>query len=177
MAGGGWGRNNARLGPTFLRWLEGDDAVIRSINLLTVTAAASLLVSCSSAPQSSAIGTTISPLGSNLSTGSVTPLKDCGGAGGVKVKPCPVHLNKHTKSGVIVTVKGPGVVNSYLGKINGCFNGQLCYNAERYGSSETKWLITPGQACGSADVEFDGVNASGSEVGYFFLKVANHYCP
>ena len=151
--------------------------MIRLTSLFAVTAAASMLASCSSAAPSSAIGTTLAPLTGDAGTAFVTPLKDCGSAGGVKVKPCPVHLNKHTKSGVIVTVKGPGVVSSYLGKINGCFNGQLCYNAERYGSSETKWLITSGQACGSADIEFDGYDANGTEVGYFFLKVANHYCP
>ncbi|MGC1381601.1 MAG: hypothetical protein WA814_11340 [Candidatus Baltobacteraceae bacterium] len=68
------------------------------------------------------------------------------------------------------------MVNSYLGKINGCFNGYVCYNAEREGSSETQWRITSGQSCGAADVEFDGINASGGTVGYFFLKVANKYC-
>lgn len=149
----------------------------RWISVLTAIAAASILVSCSSAPQSSPLGTTIAPSGSGAVVPSITPLKDCGGTGGVKVKPCPVHLSIHTLSGVIVTVKGPGVKSSYLGKLNGCFNGKLCYNAERYGSSETKWVITSGSSCGSADVEFDAVDANSGQVGYFFLKVANHYCP
>jgi len=143
--------------------------------VLTVLAAASLLASCNSAPGHSTLGTGLSPLGAVVAP--ITPLKDCNGTGGVKVKPCPVHLNEHTKSGIVVTVKGEGVVSSYLGRLIGCRNGKLCYNAERYGSSETKWLITLGQSCGNADVEFDGVNANGGEVGYYFLGVANRYCP
>ena len=149
----------------------------RWISVLTAIAAASILASCSSAQGGSTLGTTTAPGGSGAVVPAITPLKDCGGTGGVKVKPCPVHLNKHDQSGVIVTVKGPGVTGSYLGRINGCFNGHLCYNAERYGSSETKWLITPGSSCGGADVEFDAIDANGDAVGYFFLKVANHYCP
>jgi hypothetical protein len=94
----------------------------------------------------------------------------------VTVSPCPVRLTKHTKPGILLTVSGPGVVSSYLGRINGCFNGRTCYNAEREGSSETQWRITSGRSCGRADVEFDGVNASGGTVGYYFLKVANKYC-
>jgi hypothetical protein len=140
---------------------------------ITIIAGSVLLASCGSAQQGSTLGAGVGPAGMPM----ITPLKDCNGTGGVKVKPCPVHLNRHTKDGIVVTVKGPGVVNSYLGKLNGCHNGQLCYNAERYGSSYTKWLITPGQSCGNADVEFDAVNASGGEVGYYFLKVANKYCP
>jgi hypothetical protein len=93
------------------------------------------------------------------------------------VTPCPIRLTKRTKSGIVVTVSGRHVVNSSLGRINACFSGKLCYNAERYGSSETQWLITSGQSCGGADVEFLGENASGHVVGYAFLKVANKYCP
>lgn len=148
----------------------------RWTSVLTVIAAASILVSCSSAQQGSPLGTSVAPVGSGAMMPSITPLKDCGSSGGVTVKPCPVHLNMHTQS-VTVRVKGPGVVQSYLGKLNGCFNGQLCYNAERKGNSELKWVITPGSSCGSADVEFDGMDADGGQVGYFFLKVANHYCP
>jgi hypothetical protein len=143
---------------------------------LAAIAGASLLASCGSSSAPSALGTGNAPL-AGAALPAITPLKDCGGTGGVKVKPCPVHLHVRNKSGVVVTVKGPGVVSSYLGKLNGCFNGRICYNAERYGSSETKWLITPGSSCGSADVEFDAYDAGSSEVGYFFLKVANRYCP
>lgn len=114
------------------------------------------------------------PAGSALS--SVTADKDCNGAGGVKVAPCPVRLGKHNKSGVVVTVSGPHVVNSYLGRINGCYSGKTCYNAERYKNSQLKWLITPGQFCGGADVEFDGVNKNDKVRGYYFLKVNNKDC-
>ena len=107
----------------------------------------------------------------------IHPAKNCGGTGGVQVTPCPIRLTRHTKPGIVVTVSGPGVVNSYLGALNGCFNGHLCYNAEREGSSETQWRITSGTSCGGADVEFIGVDAHGAKVGYFFLKVANKYCP
>ena len=147
----------------------------RWVTALVAVAAGSMLASCGSSQESSTLGAQVAP-GAIGGVPSVTPLKDCGSAGGVTVKPCPVHLNVHTQS-VTVRVKGPGVVQSYLGRINGCFNGKLCYNAERYGNSELKWVITPGSSCGSADVEFDGMNASGGEVGYFFLKIANHYCP
>lgn len=144
--------------------------MLRWLYPVTIVAASVALASCG-AQQGSALSAGVAPAGA-----LITPLKDCAGTGGVKVKPCPVHLNIHHTDGIVVTVKGPGVVNSYLGRINGCHNGRLCYNAERYGSSYTKWLITPGQACGTADVEFDAVNASGGEVGYYFLKVANKYC-
>jgi hypothetical protein len=107
---------------------------------------------------------------------AIDPDKNCGSAHGVTVTPCPVRLTKHTKSGIVVTVSGPGVVNSYLGSLNGCFNAKLCYNAERVGSSQTQWLITSGRSCGGADVEFLGVDALGEQVGYAFLKVANKYC-
>ena len=69
-----------------------------------------------------------------------------------------MHLNKYTRQGVVVTVSGPGVVNSDLGNITGCFNGRICYNAEREGSSGLQWRITSGRSCGAADVEFDGVD-------------------
>ncbi len=106
---------------------------------------------------------------------AVSPDKDCGGVH-INVKPCPVHLTRHTKAGIVVTVSGPHVVGSYLGHIASCFNGKICYNAERVGSSQTEWLITSGPSCGRADVEFDATNAHGKQVGYFFLKVSNKYC-
>ena len=147
----------------------------RWIHALAMTAAGSLLASCGSTPQQSELDAGVAP--NAIGAASVSPFKDCGSARGVKVRPCPIHLNKHTISGIVVTVSGHHVVNSYLGRLNGCFNGELCYNAERYGSSQTQWLITSGSSCGRADVEFYGVDAAGNEVGYFFLKVANKYCP
>ena len=104
------------------------------------------------------------------------PDKSCGGVRGVTVLPCPIRLTRHTKRGVVVTVSGPGVVNSSLGHITSCYSGQICYNAERVGSSQTQWRITSGEVCGGAIVEFLGENVSGAVVGYAFLKVANKYC-
>jgi hypothetical protein len=85
-------------------------------------------------------------------------------------------LTKHTRDGIVVTVSGPGVVSSHLGTIKGCFSGYTCYKTKREGGSETQWRITSGRYCGRADVEFDGVNASGEQVGYFFLGVRNKRC-
>ena len=101
----------------------------------------------------------------------------CNGTGSVKVTPCPIVLTKNTKRGFVVMVSGPGVVNSYLEDLNDCLKHQLCYNAEREGSSQTQWRMTSGRACGRAEVEFTGVNAANSEVGHAFLKLTNEYCP
>ncbi|MGA8576146.1 MAG: hypothetical protein WB609_10780 [Candidatus Cybelea sp.] len=151
--------------------------MVRKVDILALVAGLSILAACSSGQPTSQAGFSAVPPGQQGRIPlAITPDKDCAGAGGVTVAPCPVRLTRHTKSGIIVTVSGPGVVNSYLGRINGCFNGRRCYNAERVGSSETQWLITSGRSCGRADVEFDGVNASGGRVGYYFLKVANKYC-
>ncbi len=76
-----------------------------------------------------------------------------------------------------MTVSGPGVVNSALGRIKSCYSGHNCYNAERAGGSQTQWLITPGALCGGAILEFTGKNALGKRVGYAFLEIANRYCP
>ena len=95
----------------------------------------------------------------------------------MKVTPCPIRLDRHTKSGIVVTVSGPGVVNSALGTIQSCYSGHICYYVERDGSSQTQWLITSGGRCGSATLEFTGENARGKQVGYAFLEIANKYCP
>jgi hypothetical protein len=148
----------------------------RPVNVVAVAASLFVLSACTQGQQASQSGSAVPQVrGAGLSS-SVVPAKDCGGTGGVTVTPCPVRLTKDTKPGVVVTVSGPGVVSSYLGRINGCFNGHTCYNAEREGSSETQWRITSGPSCGRADVEFEGVDASGGKVGYFFLKVANKFC-
>ncbi len=144
------------------------------MNAMAAAASLSMLAACASGHQTSQAGSALvpPPLGA-----AASPDKDCGGTGGVEVLPCPVRLTRHTKPGIVVTVSGPHVVNSYLGQLNGCFNGQNCYNAEREGSSQTQWRITSGRACGGADVEFYGVDRHGAKRGYFFLKVSNHYCP
>ncbi|HEX3671104.1 MAG TPA: hypothetical protein VHT92_05305 [Candidatus Cybelea sp.] len=78
---------------------------------------------------------------------------------------------------MIVTVRGRHVADSEIGRIASCFNGQNCYNITRVGSTRTAWLITSGESCGAADVEFDAMNAHGRQVGLYFLKVSNKYCP
>ncbi len=151
--------------------------MFRWVNVAATLATLSLLAACTSGQQVSQSGSSVvPPAARTVFHPAMSPDKDCGSAGGVTVTPCPVHLTKHTRSGVLVTVGGPGVVSSSLGHINGCFNGHNCYNAEREGSSETQWRITSGRSCGAADVEFDGFDASGQQVGYFFLKVSNRYC-
>ena len=81
----------------------------------------------------------------------------------MKVAPCPIQLK--AKSGIVVTVSGPKVVNSALGTIRSCYSGHICYYAARYGSSQTQWLITPGPNCDGAILEFNGENARDKRVG------------
>jgi hypothetical protein len=144
-------------------------------NIVAALASLALFAACSSAQPVSQAGSAVVPPA--LGAGAIRPDKDCGGAHGVKVTPCPIRLTRRNKAGVVVTVSGPGVVNSYLGQLNACFNGKICYNAQREGSSQVQWRISPGLACGSADIEFIGVNGSDQKVGYTFLKSTNKYCP
>lgn len=139
--------------------------------VLAALAGVALLAGCSA-------GQTVSQApGAGALSARVSPDKDCAGQGGVKVTPCPVHLNKHTQQGIVVTVKVRHIADSEIGSINSCFNGYNCYNAQRVSGSQTKWLITSGTSCGSADVEFDATNGHGDFLGEYFLKVSNKYCP
>jgi len=152
--------------------------MLRRLQIPAALTGLSLLAACASAQPGTQTGLSAIPPAQQARIGSsISPDKNCGSVHHVTVTPCPIRLTRHTKAGIVVTVSGPHVVNSYLGRINGCFSGRTCYNAERVGSSEVQWLITSGDACGGADVEFVGVNARGKDVGYFFLKVANKYCP
>lgn len=151
--------------------------MFRRVYLAAVVANLFILAACAQGQSISQVGSGAAPklLGAGLP--SIAPDKGCRGTGGVRVMPCPVRLTRHTKQGVLLTVTGPGVVNSYLDELNGCFSGKLCYNIERDGSSQIQWRLTSGKACGGASIEFDGVGASGREVGHFFLRVSNSYCP
>jgi hypothetical protein len=149
--------------------------MFRRVNILAAVASLSLLAACAPGQPMSQAG--VSPGAGSGLPGAATPGKNCGGTGGVKVTPCPITLTRRTKPGFVVTVSGPGVVNSYLGGLNFCVHHQLCYIAEREGSSQTKWRITSGRYCGNADIKFSGVNAGNTEVGHAFLQVANRYCP
>lgn len=149
--------------------------MFKRLGIVTLIGAVIAFAGCSTGSQ------TLTPNAASPSAGrswpSVSPDKDCGSSGHVVVAPCPIKLTKRTKNGIIVTVSGPKVANSELGRLSGCFNGQNCYNAQRYGGSQTQWLITSGSSCSAADVEFDGYDARGHEVGYFFLGLKNRYCP
>lgn len=149
--------------------------MFRRVGLLPLVAALSILVGCTSGPPASRAGDVPMQRGQQPST--IQPDKDCAGSHHVRVTPCPARLTKHTTQGVIVIVRGRRVADSEIGRINSCFNGQNCYNIARVGSSRTQWLITSGESCGVADVEFDAMNAHGRQVGLYFLKVSNKYCP
>lgn len=152
--------------------------MFRRVNVVAAGASLFVLAACSQGAPPSQTGAGVVPaaIGAGLPAGA-TPTTGCSGSHKVKVTPCPITLTKRTKSGIVVAVTGPGVVNSYLGELNGCFSDKLCYNVEREGSSYTKWRFTSGKYCGGASVTFEGVNASGKVVGKFFLKLSNRYCP
>jgi hypothetical protein len=150
--------------------------MFREVRALAVLGGLSVLAACASSQPFYQTGSAVAPSAQRVnSPSSITPDKGCGGAHHVKVTPCPIQLN--TKSGIVVTVSGPGVVNSALGAIRSCYSGQTCYYVGRDGSSQTQWLITPGSVCGGAILEFNGKNARGKRVGYAFLEIANKYCP
>jgi hypothetical protein len=148
----------------------------RSVRTLATLGALSVLAACASGQSFYQAGPAVAPLAQRVSSPwSISPDKGCGGVHHVKVAPCPIQLN--AKSGIVVTVSGPGVVKSALGTIQSCYSGQTCYYAARDGSSKTQWLITPGPVCGGAILEFNGENARGKRVGYTFLEINNKYCP
>jgi hypothetical protein len=148
--------------------------MFQQIRTLAVLGGLSLLAACASSQSLSPTGSSGAPSAQQVSSPAITPDKGCGGAYGVKVQPCPIRLTD--KSGIVVTVTGPKVVNSDLGNIQSCYSGHICYYAERVAGSQTQWLITPGQRCGGAILEFTGANAHGKQVGYAFLEIANRHC-
>lgn len=151
--------------------------MFRQVRTLAVLAGFSVLAACASGEPFYQTGSAGAPSAQRVSfPSSITPDKGCGGVHGVKVAPCPIRLNRHTKSGIVVTVSGPKVVNSALGRIKSCYSGYSCYYVERDGSSRTQWLITSGEYCGGAILEFTAKNAHHRRVGYAFLEIANKYC-
>jgi hypothetical protein len=151
--------------------------MFRQVRMLAVLGGLVVFAACASGQPSYQTSAVVPSAQRVSSPSSTTPDKGCGGVHGVKVTPCPLQLNRRTKSGIVVTVSGPGVVNSALGAIKSCYSGHNCYNVERDGSSQTQWLVTPGALCGGAILEFTGRNAAGKRVGYAFLEIANKYCP
>jgi hypothetical protein len=152
--------------------------MFRWVRTLAVLGGLSVLAACASGQPFYLTGSPGAPSAQRVNApASITPDKGCGGVRGVKVAPCPIQLNRQTKSGIVVTVSGPGVVKSALGTIRSCYSGYICYYAKRYGGSQTQWLITSGEYCGGAILEFMGENARDKRVGYAFLEIANKYCP
>ena len=152
--------------------------MFQQVRTIAVLAGLSVLAACASGQPSYQTGSGVVPSAQRVgSPSSITPDKGCGGVHGVKVAPCPIQLNRRSKSGIVVTVSGPGVVGSALGTIKSCYSGRTCYYAQREGSSQTQWRITPGAYCDGAILEFNGKNAGGRRVGYAFLEIANKYCP
>jgi hypothetical protein len=105
------------------------------------------------------------------------PDKGCAGGRHVTVTPCPVRLTRRTKQGVVITVDAPHIASSKIGGFSSCFTSGNCYNIERLGGSQTQWLITSGQICGDALVEFHAMNDRGHRIGEYYLLVYNNYCP
>jgi hypothetical protein len=99
----------------------------------------------------------------------------CQGSGGVIALPCPVKLTKHNGAkGVVVTVSGPGVVNSEIVQ-NEC--GGACRIAPVGSGDVTQWLVTSAPDCGNGYIHFTAYNASGGYVGGAYLLIKNRYCP
>jgi hypothetical protein len=152
--------------------------MFRQVRTLAVLVGLSVLAACASGGQPFyQTGSGVASSAQRVSSpSSIAPDKGCGGVHHVTVTPCPIQLNEHTKSGIVVTVSGPRVVGSELGTIRSCYSDNNCYNVERDASSQTQWVITSGAYCGGAILEFTGKNATGKHVGYTFLEITNHYC-
>src|SRR4029077_10962551 len=106
--------------------------MFRQVRMLAALGGLSLLAACASGQPFYQTGSGVVPSSHRAnSQSSIAPDKGCGGVNGVKVTPCPIQLNRRTKSGIVVTVTGPKVVNSALGTIRSCYSGHDCYNVER----------------------------------------------
>jgi hypothetical protein len=141
-----------------------------------LTLGVSLLAGCAaSSQQASQSGSAIVPFTHQVSLSSIAPDKlFCGGTNGVSVTPCPVKLTRKTrKTGVLVTVSGPGVTEAGI-YYDAC--DEMC----RYytvGSNGIQWLIVSGSECGKARMGFNAVTTRGQPVGDGYLEVINKYCP
>jgi hypothetical protein len=151
--------------------------MFRRVNRVALLANLLALVACTVGQPASQQGSAIAPPAPVAGFGTVITDKDCQGVRGVTVAPCPIVLTKDTKSGIVVTVSGPGVVDSVVEKLRTCSNDKVCYNLNRAGSGLTQWRLTSGRACGVADIRFFGLDSAHNKVGYAFLKATNKYCP
>lgn len=152
--------------------------MVRAINVFTALAGLFTLAACSLGQQSSQSGSPIVPFASSAEfRATLAPEEDCRGFHGVAVAPCPILLTKDTQSGIVVTVSGPGVVDSTARK-RPCSKGKLCYHINRANSADlNQWRLTSGRYCGAADIEFFGLDSLRKKVGYAFLSIINMYCP
>lgn len=154
--------------------------MFRSVKVAAALSSLCALAACAQmqqAPQGG--GSAIVPFAVDTGThAAMTPESGCQGVDGVTVTPCPITLTKETKPGIVVTVAGPGVVDSVTEKLPPCSNGKLCYNITRAVSSNlNKFRVRSRRTCGVADVKFFGLNSAHKKVGYAFLKLTNDYCP
>ena len=142
----------------------------------TVMAAATLLFAgCVSAQQTTPqFGSAIVPL-PDAKLRSATPLDDCLGSGGVRVKPCLVKITR--KKGPEVTVTGPGVYSTICSS-----NGSQCCRDVSYGDvcvpkqvDLTRYVIDPGEDCGQVYLYFAAYKKSGDYIGEGTLSVYNYF--
>lgn len=73
------------------------------------------------------------------------------------------------KSGVEVTVSGPGVASSNLSTCSPRICGVKTIDL-------THWQVFPLELCGTAEIKGIGFDASGTKVGAGFLEVKNRHC-
>jgi hypothetical protein len=134
-----------------------------------------LLPACASGQQGSQSGSPVVPSTHRVGPSSIVPDRFfCGGTGGVSVTPCPVKLTKKTrKTGVVVTVGGPGVAETGI-YYNACYPRCSLAPVTVY---SLQYVVTSGLYCGKGRVGFNAVKANGQPVGDGYLEVENKYCP
>jgi hypothetical protein len=129
--------------------------------------AALLLMSACGGGQSSLVQPSqiVPPVQTTLSgdVGGDVTSNTCKGSGGVEVIPCHVKLKPGKQA--IVTVSGPGVVDST--ETDNC-NGLATFtNTHFYG----QWQVTAGSTAGKCHAIFTGLNSKGKSVGTARLHV------
>jgi hypothetical protein len=123
--------------------------MFRQVNGVALLASLLALVACTVGQPGSQQGSAIAPPAPGASFGTAITDKDCQGVRGVTVAPCPIVLTEDTKSGIVVTVSGSGVVDSVVEKLRTCSNDKVCYNLNRAGSGLTQWRLTSGEPAAS----------------------------
>jgi len=136
-------------------------------------AAALSVAACSSLGSNAAL-----PIGSSADVvrgGTGT----CKGSGGTSITPCQITLVRSSLTEV--TLNAPGIASSALYH-DGCHAGKPIGHRSWYchigpsGNSKTQWYLWHGGLCGTRNVSFEALNASGGLIGKANLRVANKYC-